>query len=297
MILKSIICFCFLFCGNSIIGQQFEVIQQKGDVKNAITFQYLARGSYYSINDSLVINNDSCRLAVVDENNKVFIMRPKEENGQFIPQYFPIPYKIQGRPGLITSSISLIHHLNEERNYLIMGDKYSVNITTQFFEMNLDSFFYIRYHWEEDTINKKLLPIDGNFIIISKSDLFQAKFFPEDRFGKDTIIKIPEAEAFQFELRCEKCNYERVFGDPNQPDHLQGRDFIPIKLKFLDSKELEVELKFIIPLLKSVNPNISKAKLFDRVHAYLQDIYEGKIEPDNFEDWIRKNNYILDDFD
>ena len=296
MILKNIICFSILFYCNSIIGQQFEVIKQKGNIKNTITFEYLSRGSTYSKSDSLVIENDSCRLAVLDENNKVFIMRPNEVKGQFIPQYFPIPYKIQGRPGLITSSISLIHHLNEERNYLIMGDKYSVEISPQLFEMNKDSFFYIRYHWEEDTINKEL-PIDGNFIIITKSDLFQTKFFPEDRFGKDTIITIPEDEAFQFEFRCEKCDHGRIFFDPSQPDHLQGREFVPIKLKFLDSKELEVELKFIIPTLKSVNPNISKAKLFDRVHAYLQERYEGKIEPDNFEDWIRENNYILDDFD
>lgn len=280
--------FAFLLLFNSMLGQineEYEVINYRGSIFNETTQDYLKKKSLYQKKDQLIFSKDDCRLAVLNQAAQLFIVRPFLDKGIFVPKYRMLPFYKNGRNGVITNSISLNLNVNEDSLYLVVGEKCQVEISPHFFEMREDNFFYLRYYWQGDTINKKL-PIKDNALIFSKSEIFSARYNSEEpRFGKDTIVTIPEEEASGFELHCVCDNPYSVFSNPGLPDDLQNRTYLPIRLQFLDTEVVKKEVAFLLDVLAH-KEGVPEGQILDRIHAGLESYFNGKIEKGNLKDWL-----------
>lgn len=224
----------------------------------------------------------------------VLIVPPQQRGNVLNLAYRPIPAKSQGRNGIVTNSIYLIKHLAEETLYLIVGDSASIEIGQGAFPMNTDTFFYVRYQFKGEAINKKL-PFEGKLVKLSTGELSSARFLKSEITGDssmqgDTLLQIDPTMADSFEFRYYDIRNSRhiPFFDPRQPDSLQQREFIPFRPVFISSSEAKEQIEFIAELLLANDSSISKDQLINRTQGYLKETYGGKIDRLNFIDWLEQ---------
>lgn len=289
--LKSIVFLLNICFSITAFSQNYTVARIKGQITNQTTQQLLKRGSDYQKADKLQFSHSSNRIAVFDKTGQLYIVAPtKARSRSAIPSYRRIQARIKGRDGEIMNEIDLINHIGEEKSYLIAGSRTKIKLSTAAFPMNQDTFFYIRYTYDEDTINK-VLAYEGNQLIIDKTTLFTAKYEAHEKYGVDTTIQInPVAiKAFEFRYYDYKNQQPIYIRDRRLADDLQMRIFIPIRLKFLNTKILKEELDFVIPSIKKNEPNKSSKALSSQIHAYLEEQFEGALKAKNLKEWLKVN--------
>ena len=244
--------------------------------------------------DTLVCSDSTSLIAVIDHEESVFLVYPERKDSMFLmKKYEEVNFKTSGRNGIITSTPGLILHINEHSNYLILGDSCEVKLSSKAFPMNRDTFFFIQYMYEGEVVNKKL-GFEGKYLIISKKTLFTVIFEEDEKYGVDTIIQISPEQIKEFKFRYYNQGKDFLFIDTSQPDDLQKREFIPIKLVFLDDEELREKISFFLNALTTTFPEDNQDKLLGRIKGFLQVYYKGKIEEKNFKKWIERNRWIFD---
>ena len=290
--LKFTLLITYSILTSSILAQNLEIARIRGEITNQTNRETLKKGSQFKKSDAIIFSKDSDRIAAFDKKNgEFYVISPKRDLNT--PYYYLLQGRVKGRPGAITSSIGLINHINEKLNYLVIGDSCKIQVSPTAFPMNQDTFFYIRYVYDGEVINKRL-PFKGNTLTIDKNDLFKAQFDKGEKYEVDTIISIPYQEIQDFHLgHFDQVNRRAIkFYDPSQPDfpvNKQMRSTIPIKLKFLNTILLKEEVNSLIFGIKTTNPKIKSKQLNEGIHDCLEKIYSGKIEKTNLVEWLDAN--------
>lgn len=236
----------------------YTVFQLKGHVKNLSEEEELKPLSKFTSKDNLLFNSKDARLAIIDQKHKSYIANPAEG----FPGYTlrPIKAKWNTRPGKILNYQDFVKYL-EGKELLILGQTLKLEVGENEFPMDEKHFFYIRYKYEGDTINKKLEYI-GNQLIVDKKELY----------------KIEESTINAENIK----DYSLYYYNAVQETSLKINDF---KLIFPDEELLIQEIKNLKMILSTAKPELIREAIED----YLFDIY-GVPEKNNLNDWLEAIN-------
>lgn len=324
--MKNTLWLLLLLLFTDLPAQTHEVIYVKGTVKAPKTNQPLKKGSTFSARykDQLSFTGKrDCLITLEQSKNKNYVVRPHPTQDKVILQL--IPYQVKTRPGYILSGVDLVNYLNEGGNYLVIGKSTYIPVNPNGFVMNQDTFFYLRYDYQGIPINKKL-PISKEGLLLHRDSLFQARFslqeYNEKIFQKqktdspqigDTIIQIKSTDLtlqsrqyvnfkdFKMDTVTYSTNVALYYYDGVNRNNIsiiasphpgssspESRSHLPFYLIFLEEDEVKSVIK---PLLDS-DLFISKTEAVERVTAFLEEQFAGKLEERDVEKWLEQQGLL-----
>ena len=232
----------------------YRVIKINGQISYVRSGKNMAQGDVFSPKEKLKFKTDASRAAVISKTAGRKILSPK--NGvKSKATLLPAMNNISSRSGALINAIDLKNHFSG--NYLVLEES-RLQISDKGYPMNDDSFFFIRYIYEGETINKKLA-YDGDKLIINKEELFKVDGEPID----PTAI-----------TECEL--YYRA-GSKNT---LIG-SFNPV---FPETEALKKEVSIIMQELSGKTED----EKIEELTSYLNEYY-GKPDRDNLRNWLAAN--------
>lgn len=245
---------------NIFAQNNYNVIKVNGTIIVNKNNNELQRGSVFEENDKLDFKTSNARAAVINSSKGRFILMPNNSNIAYArANLTPSMSNISTRAGAIISKVDLSNCFCG--NYVII-DKSYIKISPNTFKMDEDNFFYIRYTYKDEEINKKL-SYSSDTLIIDKSELFTIDGWPI------TNPNITKMELLY--MSKGKSSIEISFFNPVFPDR----------------EELLSEIEVIIDNLKDK----SKKEIISEVANYINEMY-GKIDKTNVERWLVENNKI-----
>lgn len=250
----------FAFCINA--QDNYKVIKVNGTIVVQKTNAALQMGTVFGEDDELQFKTTNARAAVINPNKGRFVLMPSNNDVAYAKANLtPAMSNISSRAGAMISRIDIENHFSGK--YAIL-DKVEVKINPSLFPMTDSKFFFIRYDYKGETINKKL-PFVADTLIIDKKELLTIDGQP-----------IPNPNITKMEILYMET-------DDNNKRTLIS-EFDPI---FLDGDELIGEVKII---LDEIADKTREEKL-DEVIAYITEFY-GKPNKENIEQWLDKNSML-----
>ena len=145
---------------NSMAQNSYYVLNVKGIVKLEKTKVPLKANDQISDQESLLFGSPSDAVAVIGSKSGRIILRPKPtgKTSELIcvvrDILNPGTGRLSARGGGITNAIELERFFG--RDSLHIFGQYKVWISPDAFPMDAGSFFFVRYTWKDEVINKKL---------------------------------------------------------------------------------------------------------------------------------------------
>jgi hypothetical protein len=168
----------------------------------------------------------------------------------------PSMYNISTRGGSLTSLSDLQNHFSGK--YVVL-DRQAIQMDKMNFPMDRDNFFFLRYIYNGEDINKKL-EYSGDSLIFDKKNLFTVDGNP-----------IPGPDNTSIKLYYRKGSQSILLND--------------FDLIFPDMKQLTSEIKVILDEIK----NKTTKEKTEEVSSYINEFY-GKIYRENLVSWL--SNYF-----
>jgi hypothetical protein len=252
----------FILLQTSSFGQdKFTVIKVSGSIVIQSTGSLLNIGTAFSQNEDLLFKSSASRAAVINPQRGRFLLT-SDNLSEFMQSksvFLPSSGKISARGG------NAILTANDLKNYfegsLVILDRIKIKLNPDVFPMNTKKYFYIRYQYKNETINKKLA-FNSDTLIISKNELLtiDGKQIPNPEITEMKLMYMEEGEKYVSTPICA---------------------FIPV---FPDLNQLKLEVKIIIDEMsnKTYNEKLSE------ITSYINDFY-GKPEENNLKEWLKVN--------
>ena len=262
--------FLFLFKAHS---QPLYVIHTNGIIQNLTAGDTLKVGSKINLEDKLLFKAPNAVAAVIDPQKGRFTICAdslKNENNEiefvsFVKDCFFLSQKrVSTRGGVINNFVDLQNHFSKRR-YLIL-DTLKISINPETFPMSKNTFFYVRYLYENEIVNKRLESVE-NTLLISKETLFTID-------GKE----VPSQQVSDIKLY-----YYFTRGKDGDIKSLKICDFDPI---FVDTAYLETQIELLISSLKPETED----EIENEVLCFLNEFY-GVPNINNLRNWLR-NNFV-----
>lgn len=252
--LLSGIVLIFVFSGIQA-QSNYTVIKVFGGIQYKATKKNMNQGDVFSPAEQLIFSNTESKAAVINQEKGRFILAPPVSGKlESTPYFIPAMGNIASRGGTISNMISLENHFKGK--YLIIN-RVSVKISEKAFPMNDTAFFFLRYIYKGEEINKKL-PFKGDSLIIDRAGLLTVDGRP---------IPNPDVSEMKlFYLSGKKSTFIS--------------EFEPV---FPDTGELEKEIQIIVNEYKGKGYD----QLLDEVLGYLNEFY-GKPDKENVEQWLKQ---------
>ncbi|MBI5538836.1 MAG: hypothetical protein HY951_02180 [Bacteroidia bacterium] len=263
---KTIISIILIFILNiqisGVIAQdKFTVIKVTGNIVIQSTGSALGIGTAFGQNEDLLFKSTDSRAAVINPKRGRFLLTSNNvsEFKNSKSNFLPATGNISARAG------SFILNINDLKNYFegnyVIFDKIKIKINPAAFPMNDKKYFYIRYNYKNETINKKL-GFNVDTLIINKDELLtiDGKQIPNPEITEMKLMYMEEGEKYVSTPIC---------------------IFTPI---FPDFEILKTEVKIILEQMKD-KPYKDKV---NEVSAYINDFY-GKPEENNLKNWLKEN--------
>ena len=256
--MKNLFILLLAFYFTSIYSQEnFKVIKINGTIVNEKSKSNLSRGSVFSDNDKFKFESSSSRAAVINNKGR-YILQANNSNNAYAKAFLtPAMSNMSSRSGAIVNQVDLQNHFNG--NYLIFK-KDKIKISKDNFPMDENNFFYIRYDYKGESINKKL-SYTNDTLVIDKKELIAVDGKP-----------IPNKEITNMEL----LYYKKAEGKS-----ISVGDFKPV---FVNEKDFKSEIEIILEGVKGK----TKQEKIDEILSYVNDFY-GKPNKENLVDWIEEN--------
>jgi len=252
----------FLFLHLTSFAQdKFTVIKVSGNIVIQRTGSQLNIGTAFSQNEDLVFKSAVSRAAVINPQRGRYLLTA-DNSSEFINSksvFLPSSGKISARGGnAILSANDLKNYF--EGNYVIF-DKIKIKINPEIFPMNGKKYFYIRYQYKNETINKKL-SFNADTLFITKNELLtvDGKQIPNPEITEMKLMYMEEGEKY---VSTPICAFTPVFPDFDQ---------------------MKQEIKIIIDQMKD-KTYIQK---LNEISSYINDFY-GKPEETNLKSWLNEN--------
>ncbi len=258
LLLQLILC---LSAQSAFSQTTYFVLNVKGIVKIKKTGKILKINDQLSDKETLSFTSINDVVAVISTKNGRMILKPKQtakssELYCVLSEILnPGTGRLSSRSGSITNSIELENFFEKDSLYILGSTKKWISPIA--FPMNQENFFFVRYTWKGETINKKLLYYNDS-ININKEDLYKVdgKNISPDETTNPTLYYKKGASTSQI------CLFTISF-----PNESKTKEIVTAFKQHKTSKG-EDFIGELLPLLK--------------------DIY-GKTEIDNVRWWVRKN--------
>jgi hypothetical protein len=252
-----IILLSFFYFTNSYTQENFKVIKINGTIVNEQSNSNLVSGSVFNDNDKLKFGNTSSRAAVISPKGR-YILQSNNSDIAYAKSFLtPAMSNMSSRSGAIVNQVDLQNHFSG--NYLIFKiDK--IKVSKDNFPMDENNFFYIRYDYNGESINKKL-SYNDDILIIDQKELIAVDGKP-----------IPNPDIKHMEL----LYYKKAEGKS-----ISVGEFKPV---FVVDADLKSEINIILSDLKAK----TKKEKIDVILSYINDFY-GKPNKENLIDWLEAN--------
>jgi len=254
--------FVFIFSYTISYAQdKFTVIKVSGSIIIQSTGSALNIGTAFSQNEDLLFKSAASRAAVINPQRGRFLLTSDNlsEFKNSKSNFLPATGNISARGG------NAILNTNDLKNYFegnyVIFDKVKIKINPEVFPMNEKKYFYIRYQYKNETINKKLT-FSSDTLIINKNELLtiDGKQIPNPEITEMKLMYMEEGEKY---VSTPICAFTPVF-----PDLVQ----------------LKQEVKVILDQMAG---KTYKEKI-NEISAYITDFY-GKPDENNLKYWIKEN--------
>ena len=237
---------------SSVDVDNYRVIKVNGRILYIRNGKDMLQGDIFKSNELLSFKTQESRAAVISKTKGRKILSPKDKSGSKAT-LLPAMNNPSSRSGAMINMIDLKNHFSGK--YLVMGAT-EVEIAGESFPMNDQAFFFMRYEYNGETINKKLSN-DGNKLIIDQDELYKIDGAP---------IEADEVSEMSLYYRSEnKSTLVNAF-TPVSPDESELRAEIQVILAELTSTDEETRL--------------------DEVTSYLNEYY-GKPNKESLRVWLR----------
>jgi len=253
-ILKTIV--ILFFAAFPAYGQDdFRVIKVNGTIMLKQRGVSLETGTVFAAGEDLLFRTEDATAAVINsKRGRLVITSNNHDLSSASSNYLPPMYNISSRGGSMSTIADLSSHFSGR--YAVLG-KTGITVDRASFPLDKDHFFFLRYAYKGEVINKKL-ESDDNTFYIDKAALYTVDGSP-----------IPGPDNTSIRIYYRRGNESLFINEFN--------------LIFPDTKLLEKETEIILNEIKEKTKDEKTAE----VGAYITDFY-GKIERDNLSAWLEK---------
>lgn len=239
----------------TLSGQaDFKVIRVNGTILIKTRGISLETGITFNEKEDLLFRSEDATAAVINsQRGRLVITSKNHDLASAKSNYLPSMYNISSRAGSLSKSSDLSAHFSGK--YVVLN-KHGIKIDKNAFPMDKDHFFFLRYTYKGEEINKKLSGLNDT-LIIDKATLFTVDGNP-----------IPQADKTLIKLFYRKGK-ESVF--------ISEFDLI-----FPDMNQLEKEAEII---LNETGGKTTDEKIKE-VGSYITEFY-GKVQVENLSEWMK----------
>jgi hypothetical protein len=242
-------------------SQDYFVLQVKGQVKRAKTGTFIKTRDVIRADEQISFSSSADAVAVVNAKSGRFIIKPgpptktNELLAYVKDALTTASTRLSTREGGFNNALD-IQAFFSVPIYFMPELRYKVN--KESFPISEEAFFFIRYLYNGEEINKQLLVNSDNMIIINRSELFKID-------GKS----ISEREAKDFQLLYYNSN--------------GTLELCPVTFELSDPEKVKNEIAVLMETLKPSQDYA--AVVWDEVLAYLKENY-AKADRSNLQRWI-----------
>lgn len=253
--------FVLIFASPLLLWSQcYTVLSVKGEIISEKTGKPIQEMDEICANDKLKFSTADSKAAVLSSEQGRFIIKLSgNKRGNELMAYVK-SVLFQGTGNLNSRGVVTLETEFEDL-YFVTGIN-KLQIDSYGYPMNEDKFFFIRYKYNNNEINKKLK--------FSNDTLF---------FSKDDIYSV-DGNSIEQDL-IETVNLYYYEKDKNTSTKIAS-----FKLVFADEAKLKKDLDSYVSLLKILGKD--KAYIEEELLLYMMDVY-GKINVDNTKEWMNNN--------
>ncbi|NSW46565.1 MAG: hypothetical protein HPY79_12200 [Bacteroidales bacterium] len=252
-----------LFIQYSIYGQNpYKVISVNGEILAKKANIKLQSGIEVSSDDHFAFLIPNSRAALINPKFGRIILTEQNASNAFSKAAFaPAISSVKSRGALHTSIDSKNQLISLFDKHLFIIDKLEIKINQTLFPMNDRAYFFIRYTYKGEEINKKL-PFKSDTLVIDKNKLYTIDGNP-----------IPNPDVSEMKLY-----YYEIMGDNTKATYLSS-----FNLSFISGEQLKSEIKIILDALANDSYEKKIAEIYDFVNQFY-----GPMDADYLEKWVNK---------
>ncbi|MCD6067527.1 MAG: hypothetical protein K0S33_2353 [Bacteroidetes bacterium] len=245
----------------SVTLDTYKVIKVTGTITYKKNNKSVLQGDLFPENEQIVFKTTESKAAVISTAKGRFILAPgAERNSAVKANLLPASSNISSRSGAVINIIDLQNMFTG--NYVVLG-KSRIHINKDNFPMNDNSFFFLRYKYKGEDINKKLSN-EGEKLIFDKEQILMVDGKPITAFDSPEV---------------------KLFYSSNGASSQLINSF---NLYMPSDEELKKETQILLNEIKD-KPYTAKV---DEFLAYMNDFY-GKANKQSAMDWL-KTNFALE---
>ncbi|MEL6559289.1 MAG: hypothetical protein AAFQ94_13955 [Bacteroidota bacterium] len=173
----AIVCFTILLFAQGGIAQSYTIIHVKGDLKLADGTP-LKRGTKLNPDAQLVFGSETAAAAAISNSRGRFVIKKGGVSANSNDSFYllkavltPVKGRMSTRSGKLNNLVVLKKFFSDTP-LAFLGDKEYVEISPEAFPQDYQRFFFLRYQYLGETINKKLLS-DKQTMIWDKEEIFK----------------------------------------------------------------------------------------------------------------------------
>lgn len=247
----------FFLLPNILRSQCYTVLSVKGEIILEKTGQPLREMDEICASDKLTFKSSDSKAAVLSSEQGRFVIKPDKNKTNDKLTAFVKSVLSQGTGTLSTrGEVTLENEFGE--SYFIIGTG-RLHIDTKTYPMTESNFFYIKYKYGSEDVNKKLKFIKDTLLL-----------------DKESVYKVDEKEINPAKVQSVSLYYY-------EKDKNASTKIASFSLEFANENKLTGELKSYINLLK--NAGKENDFIIQEVMLYLNDVY-GNINYDNIKAWL-----------
>ncbi len=241
----------------TVFGQDdFKVIKVNGTIVLKTKGISLETGTVFSEKEDLLFRSEDATAAVINSQRGRLVLTSKNHDlASAKSNLLPSMYNISSRSALLSNGSDI--STNFSGKYVVI-EKQKIHIDKRTYPMDKDNFFFLRYLYKGEEINKKLA-FSGDTLFVDKITLLTVDGNP-----------IPNADNTSIKLFYRKGT-ESVF--------ISEFDLI-----FPDMKQLTKETEII---LSEIKDKPSKTKIAE-IDSFINEYY-GKVQRENLTEWLETN--------
>jgi hypothetical protein len=237
------------------LADTYKVIKVTGEIVYKKSNKLMVQGDQFSENEELVFKTTESKAAVISVQKGRFILAPGLDKSKTSAKsnLLPASSNVSSRDGSILNLLDLQNYFNGK---VLVINKHKVFVGKDNFPQNDKAFFYLKYTFNQETINKKLSYENDN-IIFDRKEILSID-------GKPIEVQSIDCKLFYM-------NDKKVTTLINE-----------FTLVLPENENLKSELGILVEEITSKPYN----EKVEEVMAYLSDFY-GKPKKINVTDWLR----------
>ena len=252
----TLLFFLFILTGSVFSQSDFKVIKVNGTIIQKTKGTSLETGTVFSDKEDLLFRSEDATAAVINSQiGRLVLTSKKHDLASARSNYLPSMYNISSRSGSLSHRSDLSSMFSGK--YVVL-DRQFIEVDEKTFPMNKDHFFFLRYVFKGEDINKKLA-FSGDSLIIDRNNLLTVDGKP-----------IPGADNTSIKLFYHK-----------------GTESVSISefdLIFPEMNQLKKEINIILDELKE-KPVKDKIR---EIGSFINEYY-GNVDSNNLTAWLKSN--------